>query len=192
MITCDLCGTENAPGSRDCRSCGAPLGSAFPAVEKRKVVTILFCDVVASTTLGEQLDPESLRRVMGRYFREMKRALDRHGGTVQKFIGDAVMAVFGIPTLHEDDAIRAVRAAYEMRDALAELNVELERDWGIRIAARTGVNTGEVVAGLRESDESYVTGDAVNVAARLEQVATPGQILIGEQTYRLVRHLVET
>jgi class 3 adenylate cyclase/tetratricopeptide (TPR) repeat protein len=191
VSACDLCGIENEPLARDCRACGAPLGSIFPRIEKRKVVSILFCDVVASTTLGEQLDPESLRRVMGRYFREMKRVLDRHGGTVEKFIGDAVMAVFGIPTIHEDDAVRAVRAACDMRDALADLNTELERDWSIRIGARTGVNTGEVVAGDRDSAESYVTGDPVNVAARLEQTATPGEILIGQQTYRLVRHAFE-
>ena len=110
-------------------------------------MTVVFSDVTGSTALGEQLDPESLRRVMGRYFDEMQSVVERHEGTVEKFIGDAVMAVFGIPVLHEDDALRAVRAASEMRERLAALNEELERDWGVTIAVRTGVNTGEVVAG---------------------------------------------
>ena len=110
-------------------------------------MTVVFSDVTGSTALGEQLDPESLRRVMGRYFDEMQAVVESHEGTVEKFIGDAVMAVFGIPVLHEDDALRAVRAAAEMRERLAALNEELERDWGVTIAVRTGVNTGEVVAG---------------------------------------------
>ncbi|MGQ0668601.1 MAG: ATP-binding protein [Actinomycetota bacterium] len=150
-------------------------------------MTIVFCDVTGSTSLGEQLDPETLRKIMGRYFEEMRLALERHGGTVEKFIGDAVMAVFGIPQVHEDDAIRAVRAAAEMREALASLNKELERDWGVTIAARIGVNTGEVVAGDPSAGQVLVTGDAVNVAARLEQSAPSGEILIGPATRRLVR-----
>src|SRR5215211_1937529 len=158
--------------------------------ETRKTVTVVFSDVTGSTNLGEKLDPEALRRVMARYFEETKAALERHGGTVEKFIGDAVMAVFGIPELHEDDALRAVRAAAEMRDALAELNRELERERGVTLAVRTGVNTGEVVAGDPTGGEFYATGDAVNLAARLEQAAGPGEILVGETTYRLVRDTV--
>src|SRR5215211_6997908 len=158
--------------------------------ETRKTVTVVFSDVTGSTNLGEKLDPEALRRVMARYFEETKAALERHGGTVEKFIGDAVMAVFGIPELHEDDALRAVRAAAEMRDALAELNRELERERGVTLAVRTGVNTGEVVAGDPTGGEFYATGDAVNLAARLEQAAAPGEILVGETTYRLVRDTV--
>ena len=132
--------------------------------------------MTGSTALGERLDPESLRRVMCRYFDEMQAVVERHEGTVEKFIGDAVMAVFGIPVLHEDDALRAVRAAAEMRDALAALNEELERDWGVGIAMRTGVNTGEVVAGdARSGGQRFATGDAVNVAARLEQAAPAGR-----------------
>ncbi len=110
---------------------------------------------------------------MSRYFDEMRRVLERHGGTVEKFIGDAVMAVFGLPKLHEDDALRAVRAAADMKDALARLNGELERRYGVRLANRTGVNTGEVVAGDPFAGQRLVTGDAVNVAARLEQAAAP-------------------
>jgi class 3 adenylate cyclase/tetratricopeptide (TPR) repeat protein len=159
--------------------------------EVRKVVTVVFADVTGSTALGGRLDPEPLRRVMGRYFDEMSAVIERHGGSVEKFIGDAVMAVFGIPRLHEDDALRAVRAASDMRTALETLNVELERDHGVGIAARIGVNTGEVVAGDSASGQRLVTGDAVNVAARLEQAAAPGEILIGEATHRLVRDAVE-
>jgi class 3 adenylate cyclase len=109
---------------------------------QRKTVTIVFTDVVGSTTLGEQLDPELLRRVMTTYFDRMRAVLERHGGTVEKYIGDAVVAVFGIPELREDDAIRAVRAAHEMRTALVGLNRDLEGRYGVRIEARTGVNTG--------------------------------------------------
>ena len=112
-------------------------------------MTVVFTDVAGSTALGERLDPESLRRVMWRYFDAMQAVLERHGGTVEKFIGDAVMAVFGVPAVHEDDALRAVRAAFEMRGALERLNDELEREHGVRIATRTGVNTGEVIAGAR-------------------------------------------
>ena len=160
--------------------------------EVRKTVTVVFCDVSGSTAMGERLDPESLRRVMTRYFEEMRSVLEAHGGTVEKFIGDAVMAIFGVPTVHEDDALRAVRAANGMRDRLEELNKELERDLGVTIQARIGVNTGEVLAGTGDpaSGESLVTGDAVNVAARLEQAAEPGQVLIGDTTLRLVRDAV--
>jgi hypothetical protein len=126
---------------------------------------------------------------MSRYFDEMRVALERHGGTVEKFIGDAVMAVFGVPNVHEDDALRAVRAAGEMREALVALNKELERDHGVSLAARIGVNTGEVVAGDPQG-QTLVTGDAVNVAARLEQAADPGSVLLGEDTMRLVRDAV--
>ena len=118
-----------------------------PRREVRKTVTVVFCDVTGSTALGERLDPESLRDVQSRYFDAMREAIERHGGTVEKYIGDAVMAVFGIPQLHEDDAFRATRAAVDMRDGLAALNKELERDRGVTLHVRIGVNTGEVVAG---------------------------------------------
>ncbi len=141
-------------------------------------MSVLFCDVTGSTALGESTDPEALRELLARYFERMKGIVESHGGSVEKFIGDAVMAVFGVPVVHEDDALRACRAAVEMRDALPELG----------IAGRIGVNTGEVVTG---TEERLATGDAVNVAARLEQAAQPGEVLIGEETLRLVRGAVD-
>ena len=191
MPTCPQCGRENPAGNKFCGACGATLEAPAAARETRKTVTVVFSDVTGSTALGEQLDPESLRRVMGRYFDEMKAVVERHEGTVEKFIGDAVMAVFGIPIVHEDDALRAVRAAAEMREGLAKLNEELERDWGVRIEVRTGVNTGEVVAGDASGGQRFATGDAVNVAKRFEEAAPPGEILLGETTYRLVRDAVD-
>src|SRR5215217_3343705 len=180
MAVCKTCGAENRPGARFCDSCGAPLAAA-PSREVRKTVTVFFSDVTGSTALGERVDPETLRRVMSRYFEAARAALERHGGTVEKFIGDAVMAVFGIPQAHEDDALRALRAAVELRESMHVLNAELERDHGVSLEARIGVSTGEVVAG---TEERLATGDAVNVAARLEQAAAPGEILVGEQTLR--------
>ncbi len=146
--------------------------------EHRKTVTVLFCDLAGSTALGESVDPERLRTILATYFERMKAIVEGHGGSVEKFIGDAVMAVFGVPVLHEDDALRAVRAAIEMRDALPALGLE----------GRIGLMTGEVVTGTRER---LATGDAVNVAARLEQAAAPGEVLIGETTLQLVRNAVE-
>src|SRR5262245_32401444 len=189
--TCPGCGSENEPDSAACRSCGKPLANATPAGSRaRKVVTVLFSDISGSTALGEELDPESLRQIMSRYFDATKDVLSRHGGTVEKFIGDAVVAVFGVPLAHEDDALRAVRAGVELRETLDRLNEEFRRSWGVTVAARTGINTGEVIAGDPSGGDAFVTGDAVNLAARLEQSATPGEILIGETTLRLVRDAV--
>jgi len=187
-MRCPACGHDNPEANKFCGACGASLEPAPARSEVRKTVTIVFCDVVGSTAMGEALDPESLRRVMRRFFDEMRTSIERHGGTVEKFIGDAVMAVFGVPQVHEDDALRATRAAADMRAALRGLNDEFERDHGITLACRIGVNTGEVVAGA--GDETIATGDAVNVAARLEQAASAGEILLGEGTYRLVRDAV--
>jgi class 3 adenylate cyclase len=159
--------------------------------EVRKTVTVVFSDLKGSTELGERLDSEALREVMSRYFDEMRGVLEDHGGAIEKFIGDAVMAVFGLPRVREDDALRAVRAAAGMKAVLAGLNDELERRYGVRLVSRTGVNTGEVVAGDTTSGQRFVTGDTVNVAARLEQAAPASEVLIGEPTYRLVRDLVE-
>jgi class 3 adenylate cyclase/tetratricopeptide (TPR) repeat protein len=142
------------------------------ASEQRKTVTAVFCDVVGSTALGETADPEAMRRVLVRYFEGMRGIVEAHGGSVQKFIGDAVVAIFGVPAVHEDDALRALRAAVEMRDALPGLGVE----------ARLGVNTGEVVT---SDDDTLVTGDAINVAARLQQSAAPGEVLVGAETLAL-------
>ena len=158
--------------------------------EARKTVTVVFTDVAESTRLGDELDPESLRRIMVRYFETASRALERHGGTVEKFIGDAVMAVFGVPTIHADDALRAVRAVSELHESVDALNVALEDEQGVRLRLRTGVNTGEVVAGDPAAGQMFVTGDAVNVAARIEETAGPGEIVISEPTRRLVRDAV--
>ena len=191
MRACPNCGEDNPDHAKFCLSCATPLAEpAGRPREVRKTVTIVFSDVSGSTALGERLDPETLRRVMTRYFDELRAALEGHGGTVEKFIGDAVMAVFGIPQLHEDDALRAVRAAAEIRERLDSLNQALERERGVSIAARIGVNTGVVVAGDPGSGQAFVTGDAVNVAARLEQAAQSGEILIGESTHHLVRDAV--
>jgi class 3 adenylate cyclase len=178
MRICSACGHENNDRAKFCEECAAQLEAAPDAREHRKTVTVLFCDVTGSTALGESTDPEALRALLARYFERMKGIVESHGGTVEKFIGDAVMAVFGVPQAHEDDAFRAVRAAAEMRDALPRLGV----------SARIGLNTGEVVTG---TEERLATGDAVNVAARLEQAAQPGEILIGEETRALVHGAVE-
>jgi len=175
---CTSCGHENREEARFCDECGTPSAGVVAAREQRKTVTVLFCDVTGSTALGERLDPEPLRALLARYFERMSAIVSSHGGTVEKFIGDAVMAVFGVPVLHEDDALRAVRAAVEMRDALPELGVE----------GRIGVMTGEVVTGTHER---LATGDAVNVAARLAQAAQPGEVLIGAETLALVRSAVK-
>src|SRR5438094_8663561 len=177
MATCAACGYRAEPGFRFCPECGAP-AEAADVREQRKVVTVLFCDISGSTQLGEETDPEALRALLARYFERMKAIVESHGGTVETFIGDAVMAVFGVPQVHEDDALRACRAAIEMRDALPEL----------RVQARIGLTTGEVVTG---TEERLATGDAVNLAARLEQAAAPGEILIGDQTLRLTRGAID-
>jgi class 3 adenylate cyclase len=156
----------------------------------RKTVTLVFCDVVDSTPLGERLDPEALRDVWSRYHETARDVLERHGGTVEKFIGDAVMAAFGIPVVHEDDAVRAVRAAVELRDELARLNDEFEADHGIRIRVRTGVHTGEIIAGDPADGQAFATGDAVVIAQRLEAAAAGDEILVSDATVRLVRDAV--
>jgi class 3 adenylate cyclase/tetratricopeptide (TPR) repeat protein len=177
-VICASCGQENPDGFSFCGACGAALAADAQA-DVRKTVTVVFCDLVGSTALGERTDPEVLREVMARYHAELRAILERHGGTVEKFVGDAAMAVFGLPQVHEDDALRAVRAAVEMRAAVGALGLEVHM----------GITTGEIVAG---SGETLATGDAVNVAARLEQAASAGDILIGAATQRLVRDSVRT
>src|ERR671923_284440 len=188
MPTCPNCGTDNPDGFRFCGQCGTPLAETAP--ERRKTVTLLFCDVSGSTALGERLEAESVREGMLRYFEEMRVVIERHSGTVEKFVGDAVMAVFGVPVAHEDDALRAVRAASEMLERLEALNDEFEGRFGARIGLRIGINTGEVLAGDAGGGEGFVSGDAVNVAARLEQTAGVGEVLLGELTYRLARQAI--
>lgn len=156
----------------------------------RKTVTILFSDIVDSSRLSLALDPEALQNLLARYFNEMSAVIQRHGGVVEKYIGDAIMAVFGVPILHEDDALRAVRAAVQMRDALAILNHELDVGWGIQLVNRIGVNTGEVITGDNTQGYRFVTGEAVRLAKRLEEAAEANEILIGEPTHKLVRGAV--
>jgi class 3 adenylate cyclase/tetratricopeptide (TPR) repeat protein len=180
MATCTQCASENPDGARFCNSCGAPLAAAAEAArEVRKTVTVLFCDVVGSTELGERHDPEVVRGVMARFYATVRAPVERHGGTVEKVIGDALVAVFGMPVVHEDDALRAVRAALEMQAAVVAMG---------DIQARIGVNTGDVLARDATARESLVVGDAVNVAARLQQAAAPGEVLVGEATWALVGH----
>jgi class 3 adenylate cyclase/tetratricopeptide (TPR) repeat protein len=191
MAFCTECGTPNPDGAKFCSSCGKPLTAPAERRRARRTVSIVFSDITGSTDIGERLDAESINNVMRRYSEEMRSALERNGGTVEKFIGDAVMAVFGVPVAHEDDALRAVRAASAMRASLDRLNDELEERWGVRLRVRTGVNTGEVVSADPSRGHGFVTGDAVNVAARLEQAAGPDEIFVGEQTYALTRDAIE-
>ena len=176
---------------------GEPSGAfartpVLPPSEVRKLVTLVFTDLKDSTALTGSIDAEAMNEIKARYFRTMAVEIERHGGKVEKNIGDAIMAVFGLIRAHEDDALRAVRAAHDMQRALAELNAALGRDYGVQITNRTGVNTGEIVANTDpDADQNLATGDAVNVAARLEQSAPAGEILIGEVTYELVRSHVD-
>ena len=189
MTVCPACGAENREGARFCDACGSSLEAPEPG-GSRRTVTVLFSDITGSTELSHRLDPELFSEILGRYFESVRTVIERHGGTVEKFIGDAVMAVFGVPHIHEDDALRAVRAAGEIADALSALNDELAGMQGVRIQTRTGVNTGEVMVGDPSTGDTLVTGVAANVAARLEQVAQPGDVLIGPETHRLVRDAV--
>ncbi len=185
---CATCGAALDLDARFCDACGAAVAPPpSPEAETRKVLTVVFADLVGSTTLQEELDAESARRVMTRFYEQMRRVLEAHGGVLEKFIGDAVVAVFGRPAVREDDALRAVRAAAAMVVALDSLNDELERVWGVRLRMRTGVNTGELVV----SDVGALVGDTMNTAARLEQAAPEGEVLLGAETWRLVHHEIE-
>jgi class 3 adenylate cyclase/tetratricopeptide (TPR) repeat protein len=194
MLKCPGCGEDNPSRFKLCGYCGTPLAAnaLLPVHEVRKTVTIVFSDLRDSTALGERLDSEALHEVKERYFAAMAAQIKRHGGKIEKYIGDAIMAVFGLPRAHEDDALRAVRAATGMRSALRKVNEELGPRYGVTLANRTGVNTGEVVAiDDPAADQKLATGDAVNVAARLEAAAPANEIYIGEGTYRLVRDAVD-
>src|SRR5438094_612625 len=215
--SCANCGVPMRARDRFCSSCGTPFdvavtrAAALPAEpapldsaslqvtgiapaalgEQRKIVTILFADLSGSTVLGERLDPEELRSVLASFFNELARQIKRYEGTIDKYIGDAIMAVFGAPISHEDDAERAVNAALAMQRAIAQLNDDLDRRHGVRLALRIGINTGEVVAGLLagEVQSAYtVVGDTVNLAQRLEAAAPAGEVLIGPVTYRVVKN----
>ena len=192
MKVCAACGVENPEIARFCLACGTQLAEARPPQETRKVVTIVFSDLKGSTSLGEALDSEALREVMTRYFDAMRGELERHGGVIEKFIGDAVMAVFGLPRLHEDDALRAVRAAAGMQAAL-DAHQRRARAATTACSWRTGPASTRARSSpaTRRRGQRLVTGDAVNVAARLEQAAGEREVLLGELTYRLVRDAVE-
>jgi adenylate cyclase len=211
--TCASCGGAVRAKDRFCPTCGTPIAAAQAArsattsaslqvkaetpdalLEQRKVVTIVFADLSGSTPLAEKLDPEELRTILGSYFGALARQIQRYEGTIDKYIGDAVMAVFGAPISHEDDAERAVHAALAMQASIVRLNDDLDRKYGVRLSLRIGVNTGEVVAGLLAGDvqRAYtVVGDAVNTAQRLESAAPLGQVLVSETTRRLAMHRFE-
>jgi class 3 adenylate cyclase/tetratricopeptide (TPR) repeat protein len=190
MRICPGCGEQNPERMRFCTVCGASL-SQVVARESRRTVTIVFAMPKVHSVSGEAVGPETLRDVMSRYFDGMREALERHGGTVEKFIGDAVMAVFGLPVRHEDDAVRAIRAAADMQAALERLNPEFRAGYSLELSNHIGVNSGEVIAGDASTAQRMVTGDAVNTAARLEQAAGPGQIVLGDLTYRLARDQID-
>ena len=191
MRACQVCGEESPERYRFCSVCGASMATVI-ARDSRKTVTIVFANPRLHTERGEPLEPKAFTHVMTRYFEAMKAALERHGGTVEKFIGDAVMAVFGLPVRHEDDALRAVRAAADMQAALPALNETFGKLYGVRLLNHIGVNTGEVIAsGDASTGQRLVTGDTVNTAARLEQAAGAAEIILGELTHRLTRDRVE-
>jgi class 3 adenylate cyclase len=182
-VACANCGAAVPEGAAFCPTCGAAVGTLPSVTEQRKIVTLLFADVTGSTALGDQLDPERLRALLGAYFGAMAAVIESWGGVVEKYIGDAILAVFGIPTVREDDAERALHAALEMGARLTDLNQQFERDHRVTLQVRIGVNSGEVVSPTGPAPEQrIVAGDAVNVAARLEQAAQPGAILVGERT----------
>jgi class 3 adenylate cyclase len=188
--TCERCGRENPEEARFCNGCGAELVLVqAQAAEERKVVTVLFADITGSTALGERLDAEALKEVMGAFFMAMRAEIEAEGGTVEKFIGDAIMAAFGVPRVHEDDPARALRAALRMRARLDELNDGLAERYGVTLELRIGINTGPVMAVTDpRPGEALATGDAVNAAARLEQAAQPGQVLVSERTAQAAPH----
>lgn len=190
-MDCPACGTTNPVAARYCPECGAALaGERSPGT--RKTLTVLCCDVVGSTALGEAHDPELVRAVMTRYYAAMRAAIEAHGGRLEKFIGDAVLAVFGIPTAHEDDALRAARAALAMQAAVGPLNAMLAVERGVTIAIRIGISSGEVMVGEAMAGGTYATGDAVNTAARLQAVAGPGEVLLDAATLTLLGEAVDS
>jgi class 3 adenylate cyclase/tetratricopeptide (TPR) repeat protein len=191
VVFCGRCGEDNPARARFCLGCGEPLED-HPSSEKRKTITVLFADLVGSSALGEGVDPESLRSVMNRYYSEMRSTVERHGGLVEKFIGDAIVGIFGIPVAHEDDALRAVRAAADMQHSMQRLGEELEPVVGRPLVIRVAINSGEVVAGAAAEGASGVVGDPINTAARLEKAAPPGGIVVGAATRRLVQRSTST
>ena len=192
MLVCSACGFENAESAKFCSECGTALAPAPVARrEERKVVTVVFADMVGSTERAERVDPEDVRALLAPFHARLRHELERHGGTVEKFIGDAVVAVFGAPAAHEDDPERAVRAALAIQEAIAEMN---DADPALALEVRIGVNTGESLVALDarpELGEGIVSGDVVNTGARLQSAAPPGGILVGELTYRATQRAIE-
>src|SRR5690349_23576047 len=204
---CPSCATVNPPAARFCMSCGtaltadappapalapapAPVTSVDLPPEERRQVTVVFADLSGYTAVAERMDPEAVKSFVDQALRRLGQEVDRFGGTVDKYIGDNVMAVFGAPVAHEDDAERAVRAALGMQEAMGEINERLAASLGVSLALRVGVNTGEVVAGA-VGDGYTVIGDTVNVAARLQTAAQPGSVTVGERTFRATRDAIE-
>ena len=189
MVTCLQCGQENPALAKFCSECGAPLAAQSGLAEERKVVTVLFADLVGFTARSERLDPEDVRAILTPYFARVRNEIESFGGTVEKFIGDAVMAVFGAPVAYGDDPERAVRAALAIRDAVEELN---EADPDLDLQMRIAVNTGEALVSLSAAHgEGMVTGDVVNTASRLQEAAPVNGILVGEETYRATRSAID-
>ena len=189
--TCPACGAAHEPGLRFCNDCGAPLGeTAAPAVAppaptaERRVVSVLFADLVGFTTLSEGRDSEEVRELLSRYFDASRRLIELYGGTIEKFIGDAVMAVWGTPVATEDDAERAVRAALDLVAAVSALGQEQGAE---NLRARVGVLTGEAAVTIGAEGQGMVAGDLVNTASRIQSAAEPGQVLVGEATRRSQR-----
>jgi class 3 adenylate cyclase len=187
MSTCPSCGTENPDGQRFCGECGATLSA--PAEVRRRLITVLYCDMVGSTELGERLDTERLQKVLDRYFGVMRAAIQHHGGTVEKFIGDAVAGTFGIPEAHEDDALRAVRAGLEMQEAAAEIDAEIG-DPGVRMVVRIAIHCGEAFADEAAATQGRIAGDVFNTAARLQAAAEPGDVVVSAAAERMLRRRV--
>jgi class 3 adenylate cyclase len=188
VLTCLSCGHENPLDQKFCGECGARL--VAPGEIRRRLITALFCDLVGSTELGERLDVELLRKVLDRYFHAMRAAIQHHGGTVEKFIGDAVVGAFGVPEAHEDDALRAVRAALEMREAAAELDGEID-DPDIRILVRIAIDCGEAFADEAAAIQGRIAADVFNTAARLQAAAEPGDVLVSAAAERMLRGRVD-
>src|ERR671918_2259160 len=190
-VACRGCGEANPAEARLCGMCGAPLRDDEAAGEVRRVITLVTSDLKGSTALGERLDPEALREVLNRYFDVMRAVFESHGGTIEKIIGDAIVAVFGLPFRHDDDPLRALEAAAESQRALATLNDELEQGWGVRLVNRTGVATGVVTFGKAEGGQHVLLGEPVDTSTVMEQNAPPLEVLLAESTYALVRADVE-
>jgi len=185
---CRRCGAPIPAGARFCPNCGEPVEAAESSPEERKIATVVFIDLVDSTRLGELLDPERLRAILQAYFSLVSTTVQAWGGTVEKFIGDAAVGVFGVPRVREDDAARALSAASEIVSRIGEVAADVQRRHGVELALRIGVNTGEVITPTEvRADRPMVTGDAINVAARLQAATEPGTVLVGERTQRATR-----